>query len=42
MNAKAKGTRNEHRTIRLLEAAGHASARAVPHTQRRVVRGDKQ
>ncbi len=29
MNAKAKGTRNEHRTIRLLEAAGYACTRAA-------------
>ena len=29
MNAKAKGTRNEHRTIRLLEAAGYRCTRAA-------------
>lgn len=29
MNAKAKGTRNEHRSIRLLEAAGYACTRAA-------------
>jgi hypothetical protein len=29
MNAKRKGTRNEHRSIRLLEAAGYASTRAA-------------
>lgn len=28
MNAKAKGTRNEHRSIRLLEAAGYACTRS--------------
>jgi hypothetical protein len=27
MNAKRKGTRNEHRSIRLLEAAGYACTR---------------
>ncbi len=27
MNAKAKGTRNEHRSIRLLEAAGYRCTR---------------
>jgi len=29
MNAKAKGTRNEHRSIRLLEAAGYSCTRAA-------------
>lgn len=29
MNAKRKGTRNEHRSIRLLEAAGYACTRAA-------------
>lgn len=29
MNAKAKGTRNEHRSIRILEAAGYACTRAA-------------
>lgn len=29
MNAKAKGTRNEHRSIRLLEAAGYQCTRAA-------------
>ncbi|MGH9402124.1 MAG: hypothetical protein ACRD2P_08465 [Terriglobia bacterium] len=29
MNRKAKGTRNEHRSIRLLEAAGYACTRAA-------------
>jgi hypothetical protein len=29
VNGKAKGTRNEHRSIRLLEAAGHACTRAA-------------
>jgi hypothetical protein len=29
MNAKAKGARNEHRSIRLLEAAGYACTRAA-------------
>lgn len=29
MNAKAKGSRNEHRTIRLLEAAGYLCTRAA-------------
>jgi hypothetical protein len=29
MNAKAKGTRAEHRSIRLLEAAGYACTRAA-------------
>ena len=29
MNGKAKGTRNEHRSIRLLEAAGYACTRAA-------------
>lgn len=29
MNAKRKGTRNEHRTIKLLEAAGYACTRAA-------------
>lgn len=29
MNAKAKGTRNEHRSIWLLEAAGYACTRAA-------------
>jgi Holliday junction resolvase len=28
-NAKAKGTRNEHRTMRLLEAAGYSVCRAA-------------
>lgn len=28
MNAKAKGTRNEHRSARLLEAAGYAVTRS--------------
>ena len=28
-NAKAKGTRNEHRSIRLLEAAGYQCTRAA-------------
>ena len=28
-NAKAKGTRNEHRSIRLLEAAGYSCTRAA-------------
>lgn len=28
-NAKAKGTRNEHRTIQLLEAAGYACCRSA-------------
>jgi len=29
VNAKGKGTRNEHRTMRLLEAAGYACTRAA-------------
>jgi Holliday junction resolvase len=29
MNGKAKGTRNEHRSIRLLEAAGYRCTRAA-------------
>ena len=29
MNCKAKGTRNEHRTIRLLETAGYRCTRAA-------------
>ena len=29
VNAKAKGTRNEHCSIRLLEAAGYACTRAA-------------
>lgn len=29
MNAKAKGTRNEHRSIRLLEAAGYRCCRSA-------------
>ncbi|MGE0128068.1 MAG: hypothetical protein AB7U82_08310 [Blastocatellales bacterium] len=29
MNAKAKGNRNEHKTIKLLEAAGYACTRAA-------------
>lgn len=29
MNNKAKGTRNEHRSMRLLEAAGYACTRAA-------------
>lgn len=29
MSAKAKGTRNEHRSIRLLEAAGYQCTRAA-------------
>ncbi|MGH9445553.1 MAG: hypothetical protein ACRD3O_07500 [Terriglobia bacterium] len=29
MKCKAKGTRNEHRSIRLLEAAGYACTRAA-------------
>lgn len=29
MSAKAKGTRNEHRSARLLEAAGYAVTRAA-------------
>jgi hypothetical protein len=29
VNAKAKGTRNEHRSIRLLEAAGYRCTRAA-------------
>ena len=29
MNAKRKGTRNEHRSIRILEAAGCACTRAA-------------
>lgn len=29
MNTKAKGTRNEHRSIRLLEAAGYRCTRAA-------------
>ena len=29
MNAKAKGTRNEHRSMRLLEAAGYNVTRAA-------------
>jgi Holliday junction resolvase len=29
MNVKAKGTRNEHRSIALLEAAGYACTRAA-------------
>ena len=29
MNAKRKGTRNEHRSMRLLEAAGYAVTRAA-------------
>jgi hypothetical protein len=29
LNGKAKGTRNEHRTIALLEAAGYACTRAA-------------
>ena len=29
VNSKAKGTRNEHRSIRLLEAAGYACTRAA-------------
>lgn len=28
MNAKAKGTRNEHRSMRLLEAAGYSCTRS--------------
>jgi Holliday junction resolvase len=28
-NAKAKGTRNEHRSIRLLESAGYACCRSA-------------
>ena len=29
MNAKRKGTRNEHRTIEILEAAGYVCSRAA-------------
>jgi len=29
MNAKAKGTRNEHRSIQILEAAGYRCTRAA-------------
>jgi len=29
MNAKRKGTRNEHRSIRVLEASGYACTRAA-------------
>jgi len=29
MNGKRKGTRNEHRTMRVLEAAGYACTRAA-------------
>ena len=29
VNAKAKGTRNEHRSIRLLEAAGYRCCRSA-------------
>ena len=29
MNSKAKGARNEHRTMRLLEATGYACTRAA-------------
>jgi Holliday junction resolvase len=29
VNAKAKGTRNEHRSMRLLEASGYAVTRAA-------------
>ncbi len=29
MNAKRKGSRNEHRTMRLLESAGYACTRAA-------------
>ena len=29
MNAKGKGTRNEHRSIRLLESAGYSCTRAA-------------
>jgi len=29
MNAKAKGTRNEHRSMRLLESAGYSCTRAA-------------
>jgi hypothetical protein len=29
MNTKAKGTRNEHRSIQVLEAAGYACTRAA-------------
>jgi hypothetical protein len=29
MNAKAKGTRNEHRSIKLLETAGYSCTRAA-------------
>jgi Holliday junction resolvase len=29
MNAKAKGTRNEHRSMRLLEAAGYRCTRSA-------------
>jgi len=29
MNAKAKGNRNEHRTMHLLEAAGYSCTRAA-------------
>jgi len=29
MNAKRKGTRNEHRSMRLLEAAGYSVTRAA-------------
>jgi Holliday junction resolvase len=29
MNAKAKGTRNEHKSIRLLESAGYRCTRAA-------------
>jgi hypothetical protein len=29
MNAKAKGTRNEHRSMRLLEAAGYKCSRSA-------------
>jgi len=29
MSAKAKGTRNEHRSIRLLESAGYSCTRAA-------------
>jgi hypothetical protein len=40
MNRKTKGTRNEHRTMRLLEAAGYACTRAAAYMLRgRLVAG---
>ena len=34
MNAKAKGTRNEHRSMRLLESAGYSVTRAAASSYR--------